>query len=116
MAKKHYLYFMVACALLGSLCACKHKNTEGDGQDIPTADSLSTEIYVDTLRLKEQTFHRQLVCNGKLRALEKCDLSLADGGSVDQVFVPSAKFKLPDVMTTSPALICVSFRLHPPIA
>ena len=31
MAKKHYLYFMVACALLGSLCACKHKNTEGDG-------------------------------------------------------------------------------------
>ena len=87
MARKHYLYFMVACALLGSLCACKHKNTEGDGQDIPTADSLTTEIYVDTLRLREQTFHRQLVCNGKLRALEKCDLSLADGGSVDQVFV-----------------------------
>lgn len=28
MARKHYLYFMVACALLGSLCACKHKNTE----------------------------------------------------------------------------------------
>ena len=34
MARKHYLYFMVSCALLGSLCACKHKNTEGDGLDI----------------------------------------------------------------------------------
>lgn len=87
MAKKHYLYCMMACVLLSSLCACKHKNTEGDGQEMPTADSLSTEIYVDTLKLKEQTFHRQLVCNGKFRALEKCDLALADGGSIEQVFV-----------------------------
>lgn len=87
MAKKHYLYGMMACVLLSSLCACKHKNTEGDEQEMPTADSLSTEIYVDTLKLKEQTFHRQLVCNGKLRALEKCDLALADGGSIEQVFV-----------------------------
>lgn len=87
MTKRYYLYFMISCALLGFVCACKHKNAEENGQEMPTADSLATEIYVDTLRLKEQTFHRQLVCNGKLRALEKCDLSLADGGNVEQLFV-----------------------------
>lgn len=81
-----YIYCIAALGLC-SLWSCKQKQNSDAEQEIVAANSVSTEIYVDTLRLHEQTFHRQLLCNGKLRAMEKCDLTFADGGTVDQVFV-----------------------------
>ncbi len=75
---------LIACALLA---ACHQKKKEAYEEQVMTADVKATEVYVDTLRLKPQTFHRQLICNGKLRAIAKCELSFADGGIVNGVFV-----------------------------
>lgn len=75
---------LIACALLA---ACHQKKKEAYEEQVMTADVKATEVYVDTLRLKPQTFHRQLICNGKLRAIAKCELSFADGGIVSGVFV-----------------------------
>lgn len=83
---RKYIFCILAIALI-ALQGCKKKSNVDDEQNLVNADSVSTEIYVDTLRLHEQTFHRQLICNGKLRAIEKCDLSFTDGGIVEQVYV-----------------------------
>lgn len=86
MTGNRYIYCVLAMALI-ALQGCKKTAHVDEEQSMANADSVSTEIYVDTLRLQEQTFHRQLICNGKLRAIEKCDLSFADGGVIEQVYV-----------------------------
>lgn len=89
MMKNKKFQIGVALAIgLTVVSACKHKNNETDDTDMMVnADSMSTEVYVDTLRLHQQTFHRQLICNGKLRAIAKCELSFSDGGIVSGVYV-----------------------------
>lgn len=87
MNKRQILIGIMVGALLGGMTACKHKSHGEEEQAMAAADSMSTEIFVDTVVLRQQTFHRQLICNGKLRALEKCDLTFAGGGIVEQVFV-----------------------------
>lgn len=86
MTGNKYKFCVLAMALI-ALQGCKKTAHVDEEQSMANADSVSTEIYVDTLRLHEQTFHRQLICNGKLRAIEKCDLSFADGGVIEQVYV-----------------------------
>src|SRR5690606_19596469 len=40
---------------------------------------------VDTLTLKSQTFHKELVSNGKLQALEKSELKFRIGGQLQSL-------------------------------
>lgn len=42
---------------------------------------------VDTIRLTKRTFNKQIVCNGKLRAIEKSDLTFATSGIIAEVKV-----------------------------
>lgn len=60
---------------------------ECGGRKMVNAESIPTDVYVDTIKLHRKTFHRQLICNGKLRAIEKCELAFTDGGIVKRVYV-----------------------------
>ncbi len=84
--KSKITYLFLATLAMGMLGSCRHK-AQIDELDMMNADTMSTEIYVDTEVLRPQTFHRQLVCNGKLRAIAKCELSFSDGGIVSSIYV-----------------------------
>ena len=68
------LYTLIITATLLAT-SCGKKAADTNAPDMQNADTMSTEIYVDVTTLHNQTFHRQLVCNGKLKATAKCDLA-----------------------------------------
>lgn len=86
MNTRNILLVVTATLALGVFSSCRHK-PQAEEQDMANADTMSTEIYVDTVVLRPQTFHRQLICNGKLRAIAKCELSFSDGGIVSGIYV-----------------------------
>lgn len=63
-----------------SLVACNggEKNKEGNGIDIQE----EAIADVDTMSLRQQTFRKQLLCNGKLRAAQKAELMCPNQGSM----------------------------------
>lgn len=71
----------------GTLSSCQQKKEQADNQNIENTGKMSTEIYVDTLCLHPKTFHRQLICNGKLKAIAKSEISFPDGGIVSSIYV-----------------------------
>lgn len=85
---KNFWLLLVVLALLGG---CKHKATTEE-HEMENASAVATEAYVDTIRLRSQTFHRQLICNGKVQAIEKSDLSFVDGGVVAAVLVRNGSY------------------------
>ena len=55
--------------MLGAI-ACGNEKKK-DEKEIGKSESQSPLITVDTLVLKKRTFQKQIVCNGKLRAVLK---------------------------------------------
>lgn len=55
----------------------KEENKESD-----IKQETESYIYVDTTVLQQRTFNRQLVCNGRLSALQKTDLSMPVSGTL----------------------------------
>lgn len=76
-----------AVMALWAVTACQHKSGQGSEEEMANADTMSTEIFVDTLRLHQQTFRRQLICNGKLKAVAKSELAFSNGGVVSGIYV-----------------------------
>lgn len=79
-----YIIVVMALCLLAS---CGRKQAKDEEKEMETAENMATDVYVDTLRLHAQTFHRQMVCNGRLRAVSKSELSFTNGGMVTQILV-----------------------------
>lgn len=74
--------------LLAMFCvSCKHKEVKNDDIDMIHTQASLSDIYVDTMHLVSKTFDRQLICNGKLEAIESSDLSFENNGLVTRVFV-----------------------------
>lgn len=78
---------LIAAGTLIAAASCGNKSKADDDAAMQNADSIPTEIYVDVMTLHSQTFHRQLICNGKLQAIAKCDLTFDDAYPVNQVLV-----------------------------
>lgn len=68
------------------LIACGGKNEEGPVGMEMHQQSMS-ETYVDTMTLRTSTFNKQIVCNGRLRAKAKSDLSFDAQGITAEIFV-----------------------------
>lgn len=67
------------------LCACgNHKEESGQAE---VTDSGMEYNYVDTMSLSLGVFNRQLVCNGRLRAILKSDLPMPASGYVTTINV-----------------------------
>ena len=74
------LTLLIAC----SLFSCKGEK----GADTKTekkSKQQSVVRYVDTLHLSKQTFNKQIVCNGKLRAITKSDINFTSTGAIAKI-------------------------------
>ena len=50
------------------------------------------EIYADTMKLYPSIFNKQIICNGKLEAIEKSDLSFINGGIVSAIHIKNGAY------------------------
>mgnify|MGYP006892295342 CR=1 FL=1 len=64
-----YRSLLLSVIVLGAI-ACGNEKKK-DEKEIGKSESQSPLITVDTLVLKKRTFQKQIVCNGKLRAVLK---------------------------------------------
>lgn len=93
MKKIYYLIVGLIVVLMpGILISCKHKVDPDKEENVENAPAMTSEVYVDTIKLRPQTFHREMICNGKLKAIEKSELSFADGGIVSAVLVHNGSY------------------------
>lgn len=69
--------YLVMVAMPLCVMACKSE-PEKLQIDVPQEDE--SFIYVDTMILRKTDFHKQLVCNGKLSALQKSELAMPSSG------------------------------------
>lgn len=84
MKNKVYKFFMLVAATSLCIMSCKNQKSEPE-IDIPEEEE--SFIYVDTLSLHKTVFNKQLVCNGKLAAIQKCDLTMPLSGILNTVNV-----------------------------
>lgn len=85
---KVYMNKLCVMFFLILLCgSCKYKEKTGDDASTSQPDISISDVYVDTMRLKSKTFNRQLICNGKLEAIESSDLAFENNGIVTRIFV-----------------------------
>lgn len=77
-------YLFLSIAILCTLASCKNKPQDTEAT---TAEATPTDVYVDTEVLHPKTFHRQLICNGRLRAMRKSEMSFPSGGIVTAILV-----------------------------
>ncbi len=69
------LVAFTSCA--GSKTKTEENNTKSKEQ--------SAAIYVDTMHLQRQTFNKQIVCNGKLRAVTKSEIAFPTSGTISAI-------------------------------
>lgn len=67
-----------------SAIACNSEKKKED-KEVGKSEKQSPLITVDTLVLKKRTFQKQIVCNGKLRAVYKSDLSFDGSGVITEI-------------------------------
>lgn len=83
MIKLYYLPLSLAVLLAG----CGPKETELEDSNAAKADYVAEKTLVDTIVLREQPFNKQIVGNGKLRAVSKSTLRFAVGGELAEICV-----------------------------
>ena len=79
---------VISCLIV----SCWNKHHTDDAPGMAQTETMPTELYVDTVRLHSQTFHRQLICNGRLAAIRKSELSFSNGGNVVAVLVHDGEY------------------------
>lgn len=75
---------MMICAAMAVMAACGSPKEKGDMEN---AAVVKTETTVETMRLKRQTFSLQLVCNGKLQALARSEMTFPSQGVITGIYV-----------------------------
>lgn len=83
--KKLFLYknLLTIICLLGAVACSDGKKTKETA--IGKSDEKTQLITVDTLALTKQSFQKQIVCNGKLRAVVKSDLAFHGSGIITAI-------------------------------
>ncbi len=74
-----------------ALCSCannKDQNIHNQGRNSQKSIIVN---YVDTMVLRKSTFNKQIICNGKLRAIEKCDLVFSTSGVLSKINAHNGK-------------------------
>lgn len=81
---KNILKLLVVAIALGSCGGSKKDATE---DQIAKTQHEEVINYVDTVLIYKRTFNKQIVCNGKLRAVAKTDLAFAQSGIIADIKV-----------------------------
>ncbi len=77
----------ILCLLL---CACGGAQKESKSETKVEREQVA--IYVDTMQLTRCTFNKQIVCNGKLRAVLKSDLAFESTGKISKIDVKNGDY------------------------
>ena len=83
---------LVACAILASCSSNKGGEKESEESSREMAQRQMTETYVDTMTLHKKEFTKQIVCNGRLTAKAKSELSFVSQGTVAKVCVKEGQY------------------------
>lgn len=76
---------IITCLMLAILFACTNKN---DSQQAKNERSVTESITeVDTIHLKYTDFKQQLICNGKLEAMARSEISFPADGIITKILV-----------------------------
>ena len=75
---------MTICAAFALMAACGSPKEKGDMEN---AEAMNAETTVETMRLRRQTFSLQIVCNGKLQALARSEITFPAQGVVTDIMV-----------------------------
>lgn len=81
--KNLYKSLVLVAALMGAIACSNEKKKEE--KEIGKSEGHRQLIMVDTLLLKKRTFQKQIVCNGKLRAVQKSDLNFDGTGVITEI-------------------------------
>ncbi|MEN6618574.1 MAG: efflux RND transporter periplasmic adaptor subunit [Rikenellaceae bacterium] len=84
-----YLIFSLSVFMILS-CSGKGGNTSAES-DAAKADFVSEKNLVDTISLKKRDFNKQLLSNGKLRAITKSELNFLSSGVISEVYVKNGE-------------------------
>lgn len=85
--KKYPLYkslFIIVCLLGAIACSDSKKKEEAA---MGKSDEKTQLMTVDTLVLTKQSFQKQIVCNGKLRAVVKSELAFNGSGTITAIHI-----------------------------
>ena len=81
---RHFLQISLALAMLIS---CSGKNSGNSEGNSTKADFVAEKNLVDTMVLVKKDFNKQIISNGKLRAVYKCELKFFTSGEIEKIFV-----------------------------
>ncbi|MEZ7954671.1 MAG: efflux RND transporter periplasmic adaptor subunit [Bacteroidales bacterium] len=81
---RHFLQISLALAMLIS---CSGKNSGNSEGNSTKADFVAEKNLVDTMVLVKKDFNKQIISNGKLRAVNKCELKFFTSGEIEKIFV-----------------------------
>ncbi len=93
--KRVYLIIAFA-ALISASCSSNKKSDDTDNQEMAKASFVSERNIVDTIHLKKTDFNRQVITNGKLRALAKSILVFPVSGTVESIVVKNGEYVAKD--------------------
>lgn len=100
MDRQRFVISLIAIATALAACTNKDKNKE---EDTPPANIEQAIVEVDTTTLRMQTFQKQLLCNGRLAAINKAELQCSKPGEIiQQVFVANGQ------RVAKGALLCIA--------
>jgi len=71
--------------------SCGKGNRTNDDVEMKSPDIGQSEAYVDTMHLHMQDFNKQIVCNGRLSARYKSDLSFGTNDIVTDIYVKNGQ-------------------------
>ena len=87
----HKGLWTIFCAALCLTSCHKEKGQEGE-KDMEKREQQMSETYVDTMTLHMQPFDKQTVCNGRLRAKAKSELTFAGQGVTTDICVSEGQY------------------------
>ena len=88
MFKKKVVVSVIVLAVIAGLAYIVNSFAKGDGADgtdeVSNLEREEAVVEVDTMVLRRQTFQKQVLCNGKLRAMRRAELMCPKAGEILQ--------------------------------
>lgn len=79
-------YLLFGMVLVSLLLSCQQKK-EDKSNELEMHEQMMNETYVDTMTLHVSPFDKQIICNGRLRAKAKSDLTFLSQGVTTKIYV-----------------------------
>ena len=93
---KRVFYLIALAALVSASCSSNKKGENPEEQQMAKASFVNERNIVDTIHLRSTDFNRQVITNGKLRAVAKSVLVFPVSGTLQEIVVRNGQFVAKD--------------------